>query len=293
MKISKYHFQWFEKEDRRKSLRASVSKDGKLRLGKSLREKLPPYIQIGFDPKFKILAIADGHGAGIDRPHCGVLTAQTLSSQIASTGLHLPISFLLVRDECTGYFLGRVLPRRRKAEDSAHREYDADQLLILYQHVIDNAVNQLSKSTPIAERKAYALEAFYEAVRSYRPGYGDFEAYLEEQVQNKLISENRQYTAAFGQRSLDQPLSGDEDGGFCLYDTVSASTSGGIDQLEERIMAEQFLDSLSGKEQKLSRMLWDGYSLAQISEELDMTEAELVAMGKEIGQKRRQFYAVA
>lgn len=293
MKIPKYNFQWFEKEDRRKSLRASVGRDGKLRFGKSLCKVLPPYIQIGFDSKFKILAIADGHGAGIDRPQCGVLTAQKLSAQIASTGLRLPISFLLVQDEYTGYFLGRVFPRRRKAEGSLLKEYDPDQMLILYRHVVDNAVCQLSKSTPFADRKACALEAFYEAVRSYCPGYGDMEAYLEDKVQSKLISENKQYAAAFYQKSLDQPLTGDADDSFCLYDTAAVSTSGGIDQLEERIMAEQFLDSLSGREQKLFRMLQEGYSLIQISEALGMSETELVAMGREIGQKRRNFYDVA
>lgn len=90
MKTPKYNFQWFENENRRWSLRASVGKDGKLRPGKSLREKLPPYIQIGFDPKFKVLAIADGHRTGIGRPNCGGLTAQRLSSQIAPKTPSLP-----------------------------------------------------------------------------------------------------------------------------------------------------------------------------------------------------------
>ncbi|MDE6281209.1 MAG: hypothetical protein K2M15_05385, partial [Oscillospiraceae bacterium] len=64
MKSEKFNFQWFEKENRRKSFRASVSRDGKLHLGKPLRENLPPFIQIGFDSSAMVLAIADGHGAG-------------------------------------------------------------------------------------------------------------------------------------------------------------------------------------------------------------------------------------
>ena len=49
MKPTNYKFRWFEKEDRRKLLRASVSRDGKLRLGRTLRSKLPRFIQVGFD----------------------------------------------------------------------------------------------------------------------------------------------------------------------------------------------------------------------------------------------------
>ena len=39
---TKYNFKWFEKEDNRKALRASISMDGKLRLGKTLCNVLPP-----------------------------------------------------------------------------------------------------------------------------------------------------------------------------------------------------------------------------------------------------------
>ena len=66
MKTEKLNFQWFEKEDRRKPLRASLGRDGKLRLGEELRKNLPATIRIGFDTKKRILAIADGHGSGID-----------------------------------------------------------------------------------------------------------------------------------------------------------------------------------------------------------------------------------
>lgn len=142
---TKYNFKWFEKEDNRRALRASISTDGKLRLGKPLCNVLPPYIRVGFDSKFKILAIADGHGTGIGRPHCGIMSAQALSAQIASTGLRFPLSFRLSRDERTGYFLGRIIPRRRLDKNSAQPQYDPEQLLILYQHLVDQMVSQLAK----------------------------------------------------------------------------------------------------------------------------------------------------
>ena len=72
MKTEKLNFQWFEKEDRRKPLRASLGRDGKLRLGEELRKRLPPTIRLGFDIKNRILAIGDGYGKGIDWPKPGI-----------------------------------------------------------------------------------------------------------------------------------------------------------------------------------------------------------------------------
>ena len=38
MKTENYHFQWFDKKDACKTLWVSISKDGKMRLGRGLRE---------------------------------------------------------------------------------------------------------------------------------------------------------------------------------------------------------------------------------------------------------------
>lgn len=291
MKLTKYEFQWFEKEDRRRRCRASVGQDGMLRLGQVLHQALPPAIRLGFDARQKVLAIAAGRDGGIPLPRYGVLPARALSARIVSTGLRLPLSFLFERDEATGYFLGRVLPRRRRPAGAAQGTYDPEQLLILYRHVVDLAVGTLAKSTPLEERRACALEAFYAAVQAYRPGYGDWETYLESSIHDRLLSENRQYAAAYSQRSLDAPLTDTEDDSFCLYDTLEASCDGGIGHVEERIMAEQFLASLSGQERALARMLREGRSLDQIARALRLTEAQLTSMAREIGQKRQRFCA--
>lgn len=108
-----YHFQWFEKEDHRKALRASVSRDGKLRLGKTLRASLPPMIRVGFDPDARVLAIAAGRETDIGCPACGILTAQALAAAISSAGIGLPASFSLLPDEQSGFMLGKIMPRRR------------------------------------------------------------------------------------------------------------------------------------------------------------------------------------
>ena len=291
MKLTKYEFQWFEKEDRRRRCRACVGRDGMLRLGQVLRQALPPAIRLGFDARQKVLAIAAGRDGGIPLPKYGVLPARALSAQIVSTGLRLPLSFLFERDEATGYFLGRVLPRRRRPAGAAQGTYDPEQLLILYRHVVDLAVGTLAKSTPLEERRACALEAFHAAVQDYRPGYGDWETYLESSIHDRLLAENRQYTAAYSQRSLDSPLTGEEGDSFSLYDTVEVSTDGGIGRVEERILAEQFLASLSPQERALARLLLDGRPLEEISASLHLPVARLTAMAGEIGRKRQRFCA--
>ncbi len=172
MKSDKLNFQWFEKEDRRKFLRASVSRDGKLRLGKSLRESLPPFIQIGFDPGAMILAIADGHGTGINCPACGVLTAQALCTQLTSIGLRPPVHFHLARDEHTGYLLGRIV-LRRKTDSAGQKMFDTEQLLIRFRSILDDAIRLMAKSTPLADRKSAAVEALCTAAQDYEPRFGD------------------------------------------------------------------------------------------------------------------------
>lgn len=288
-----YQFQWFDHEDARRGLRASISKDGKLRLGRSLRSVLPPYIQIGFDAKYRVLAIADGHGRGTQWAKGGIVTARKLSHQITSLGLELPIAFQVTSDTSTGYFLGHVIPRRRKTENSCHREFDWNQITILYQHILESATSQVAKSTPLAERKSLAREALIAAVQHYRPGYGEIEPYLDSQVRAALVQENRFYTASFHQRSLDQPLSPADGNSFCLYDTLEASTDGGLSAAEERIMAEQFWEFLSPVEQQLTQMLQDGMRLSQIASYLRTTEEELTKMAHGISQKRKRFYATA
>ena len=237
-----------------------------------------------------MLAIADGHGAGINLPKYGVLSAQALSAQIAATGLRLPVTFLLMQDRATGFFLGRILPRRYTIHGSNQKEYDIEQLLILYQHVVDAAVSQLAKSTPLAERRACAREALCAAAAAYVPGCGDMEAYLEIYLRDSLLSNNRQFTSTYFQRSLDQPLVQNEGGSFCLYDTAAVSNSGGLDGLEIRIMMEQFFETLFAQEQELLRMLFAGSSLSEIAQVLRLSEQEIVSMSRTLGQKRKRFF---
>ena len=140
MKANRYTFQWFKKEDRRKALRASVSREGKLRLGRPLRKALPPFIRVGFDRDARVLAIAEGRELDGDAAAAGSLNARLLSAQICSIGLKLPIAFSLHRDEATGFYLGTVIPRRQRDAATGQRHYDPEQLLTLYTPMIDRTV---------------------------------------------------------------------------------------------------------------------------------------------------------
>ena len=69
------------------------------------------------------------------------------------------------------------------------------------------------------------------------------------------------------------------------------STDGGIGRVEERILAEQFLASLSPQERALARLLLDSRPLEEISASLHLPVARLTAMAGEIGRKRQRFCA--
>lgn len=287
LKTKKYDFQWFEKEDGRRSMRASVSTDGKLRLGRGICAVLPPWIRVGFDTGTKTLAVADGHGAGIDWPVNGVVSALRLSREISGTGLTLPVSFLLERDEASGYWLGQPVLRRHRTADGL--AYDQEQALFLYGYVVDQAVCRMAKSTPAPERRSIAMAAFLEAVRAYRPGFGDLETYLAQRVQRELLVENKNEVKAYRDRSLEQPFRSGDGSSGCLYDILPGSMDGGIAAVEEKIALEEFQRTLSQEEREILRMSGEGYLVAEISGRLRLDEAGVLRLGAEIGRKRRAF----
>lgn len=288
MKAAKLEIEWFQKEDRRKSLRASVCKDGKLHLGKPLRAKLPQSIRVGFDNSAMRLILADGHGDGMNCPVCGILNIQALTSKISSTGLRLPVSFLMEEDARTGYLLGRIIPRRQMNDDGK-RCYDTEQLLIQFRPMVDTIVYQLGKSTPLAERKAAAMEALCAALQDYNPGCGDLEAYLDKRVRRIIREQNTQFAKEFSQRSLEQSLSSDAEDGFCLQDAIAAPDSDWADSLDDQMDRERFLEQLSDEQQTLVRMLREGFRISEIADILGMSQRDLRRAASEIAMRKRQF----
>jgi len=285
MKTTKFNFQWLEKEDRRKPLRATLGRDGKLRLGEELRKKLPAAIRLGFDSKNRTLAIADGDGADIEWPKSGAVNAKALCTLVCSTGLKLPVVFELEKDVKSGLFLGKILPGLKP------EKADMEQLLALYQPLLDAVVYQGNRSTPAEERRGYAVEAFCQAVKEYEPSCGEFAGFAEKRMRERLARENKKYAAEFWNRSMDtvQNVDGAR---ASLHDQIADKTSGGIRQAEAKIMYGQFLDTLSVSERKLYQLMQEGCYVAQIAMELSMDEDAVIQLGRQIGQKRKAFYTV-
>lgn len=283
MKTERLNFQWFEKEDRRKPLRASLGRDGKLRLGEELRKKVPQTIRIGFNTRNRILAIADGHGSGITYPKSGNLNAKALCNEVYSAGIKLPVIFDFERDPETGFYLGKILMNVES------ENVDMDQLVALYQPAINMIIQKSYRSISAAERRAYAIEAFCKAAQEYDTVCGDFWDFAEKQIRERLATENKKRSAEYMTRSLDGEKEAG-DGSVVLHNIISDSLSGGIRQVEEKIMHQQFVESLSDLEQKLYTLIRQGCYVEQIAMELSMDEEEIICMGRQIGQKRRAFY---
>lgn len=292
MKTENYHFQWFKKEDARRTLRASISKDGKLRLGQGLRKQLPPHIRVGFDVKSRVLAIAGGTDADILWPKIGVFNMRALAAQITSLGLTLPISFQMADQPSEHCFYGKIIPRKRRQPCDGLQSpgYDMEQLMILYQPVVDSLIYQCAKTTPLSERKSCAWEAFCEAVYAYTPSQGDMEKYLAKRIQAALIEHNKSFTRTYRDRSMEAPLARDKENSFRLHDVMPDASFEDLAAVEEKIMENQFVESLPSKEKKLYRMICSGFRIPQIAEELGLEEEKVQIVGQRIGRKRTAFY---
>ena len=292
MRTAKSDILWFDREDGRRVLRASVGTDQKLRLGEELRKALPPDIRLGFEVRTRTLILASGHGQGIFWPKNGAIHAKALCRQLRSLGLKLPLSFEFERDPATRFYRGRIVPPRQPDGSGA---YDVEQMMVIYQPLIDSAVDQLAKSTPKPERRAIAAAAFFEAIQRYEPGMGEWEDYLKRSLHHSLLAENRPYAQSYRDLRLDLPFRRDGESSFSLQDVLADPAAGGIDQMESRIMAEAFFHSLTEQERRLVRLMEEeqGLKLPQIALELQLSQEDVIQLGREIGRKREQFYAIA
>lgn len=290
MKTAKTSIQWFDAEDHRQNMRASIGTDQKMRMGRELQRNLPLDIRLGLDIQNRVLVIADGHGSGIHWPKNGIVSAKAISKQLRSIGLKLPLVFEFEKDSATGFYLGNIVPQRQANENEA---YDVEQMLVIYPPMIDSIVDRQAKSTPKSERKAAAVAAFCEAVQDYAPDKGDLREYLEAHLYQRLIIENRKYTESYRDIRMDIPFHADGENRVTLRDRLADQSSGGIHQMEAKIMAEQFMDSLTEQERHLVRLMRQELKLPQIALEMQLMQDEVIQLGREIGHKRESFYHVA
>lgn len=292
--VRQFKFQWFEPEERYRPLRLIVHKTGQLYLSRALKKRLPADILLGFDSDNLVMAIANGHGSGCALPKGSYLAARNFSVQLIDTGLSLPASFLFEYRTDVGYWVGTVEPQQQGAS-AAGTIYDVARLLVTHKYIINQAVYQCAKTTPIEERRAIAIEEFCSAVAAYGAECGSFIPYIEKRVRSRLLLENKHFTAiaSYERVSMDTPLSSDSETAFCLYDTIGDETCTVIDIVEEKIMAEQFDASLSSEEHKLLQLFAAECTVSQIARELGICEDDVLALGQKIGQKRKQFYCAA
>ena len=133
----------------------------------------------------------------------------------------------------------------------------------------------MANSTPIDERRAIVLEALVSSAQQYHSDDLDLEETLEKDMRNRLAAENRKYFPDFRTASLEQPIRLDGESKFSIADTIEASTLGGIDGVEERIIEEQFLACLTGRERRVYRMLLDGSKLSAIARQCGCSEEDV------------------
>ncbi len=289
MKTKRYTFKWYKKRDGRKADWLSINSNGVLHIGRVLREKLPERIQIGFDQSQRTLAVMEGGTEGFSWPRSGAFVLEDLPAELMDLGLKLPLSFRLRYDSAEACWLGKPCPRRVAQMDTQGKpQYDIEQLMAIYPDIIPDAVARIAKSTPLAERRAIATEAFCAAARSYQPCYGELEKYLTAQVQTILIQENRQYESMYKERSLDQTL-GDTEDDFNLYNLLPEDDGGEITRAEDRIMREQFRVQLSQKGQDFLLMLESGCTMEQIEQCLHMGKQDVYRLASELGKQWKEF----
>lgn len=289
MRTANYDFRWFEKEDGRKRLRASVGQDGKLRLGEGLREKLPPLIRVGFDSEAMVLAIAESQEADVScvrRPRNGVILARMLSAQITATGLRPPVAFDLSRDQKAGYFVGKIVIQPRK-NASGRAQINMEQLLILCRPMLKRVLSQAAKSIPLEERRSIAMEALCAAAGEYGPDCGDLEQYLEKRVRMALKEGNKPYVKDFGCVSLDRPLDCGDGDDRCLYDMIADGDDWAT--VDDRIDIERFCQGLPSKQRGFLQMLQVGFSIPEIAEIMGTNKGTLHQMEVEIARQKRAF----
>lgn len=260
MRTVKFHFQWFENDRRPRVLRASVNKESKLYLNAELKKVLPSDIRVGFDSKYRILAIADGQGRGRRLPSSPVMYVDGLANQLYQLDISLPVGFLMQYDEIQRCWIGVMEPIRANDLDPERDDcyLDVERLLQSHRFLIDNIAYQVAKTTPLEERRAAAATAFYQAAIEYRPECGDLTEYLSRRVREQLIEYNKQFTAVAKNEiaSMDADFPGCENKGnhFGMHHT----TADRIDEIEQgldRMMEEQFEYLLLPQEKSFTQWL--------------------------------------
>ena len=110
-------------------------------------------------------------------PKTGETRMGEVAASLRKTGVEFPIGFLFDEEKESSCWKGYVIPLARKTKTKMPKKgiLTAEHLSIMngYKWLIDRAICSYAKSTPSDERREIATEAFWEALVSYSPIYGN------------------------------------------------------------------------------------------------------------------------
>jgi hypothetical protein len=287
---------WFEPDDNRRQRGATLRADGTLCFGKEMREKIGGRIKVGFWSDECTLMIQTGSESGFAIRKNGEVRLTRMASQLMNMDLELPLSFLFYQEKKNDCWQGYIVPppknvRRRAVRKPVITE-DYKAVLNAYKWLIDRAVYQYAKSTPIDERRAAACEALIEALHIYTPLHGTLRDFLSKHIKNRLLEHNKQFTGInqYNSFSLDAPIRIDEENSTCFHEILSVNSISIIDEIERKADMELFCDRyLDKREKRVFIMLNNGYTELEISEQFCMTSLELSNLCSSIGERWKEF----
>lgn len=279
MKLNTQKIIWFEKPNKKERLTATLCKNKKLLVNAALFNVLPENIKFGFDVSSRTLVIVESDNSKNKKFKNG--TVYGLVDKITEIGMKLPVCFEFGFEEENNLWVGKVILRKK------NKEYDMEQLLVLFKPTMDRLFARMGKTTPKEDRRQIINLALCEAAKEYTPAYGDFEKFIENYVKKYLILNNHRYVLRSREGSMDRTLT--DDAKFNLYSVKGLIDSGYV-QAENRIVEEQFEKSLTRDEREVYLSLGNGMSIAEIVDKLKISEEKITLIANMVAVKRRKFF---
>lgn len=279
MKLNTQKIIWFEKPNKKERLTATLCKNKKLLVNAALFNVLPENIKFGFDVSSRTMVIAESDNSKNKKFKNG--TVYGLVDKITEIGMKLPVCFEFGFEEENDLWVGKVILRKK------NKEYDMEQLLVLFKPTMDRLFTRMGKTTPKEDRRQIINLALCEAAKEYTPAYGNFEEFIENYVKKYLLLNNHRYVLKSREDSMDRTLT--DDAKFNLYSVKGLIDSGYV-QAENRIAEEQFEKSLTRDEREVYLSLGNGMGIAKIADKLKISEDKITLIANMIAVKRRKFF---
>ncbi len=274
--------EWFDQEFTENKLTITIESNGKLRLSKGFLTELPKSIAFGFDKPTRTMFVKEVKGNKGYHPRI-VMPVKELPTAIKECGLKLPVRFQFSKDLENNYWVGKILLVK-----NIHG-FDMEQLFVAFEPLINSLVHKLGKSIPKEERRSIVAESICRAAKEYGNIYGDLYRYIKMYVEDDLIRENKYYARQTNEISLDKQVPLQRGGFYSLHDRISGNNSD-HEELENKIMNENFLNTLSKIEQIILQMSSQSCPVPQICEKTNLSPEEIIAIAEKIGKKQKAFY---